>query len=215
MVNPPALATEPKALIRSGVTLTSTQTFNVDIQAITLTGRITVNGVVLPAERFGTVTLRNSTTGDSVALGMLTDASYTPKQIISRSVRRVLCVGHDGHGESSGAAAESASQPGMRKHSALITPDITARDRKGGAAQTACRKQRIVWNVADTLPAEPTVKPRRRCPSRRIQHEERLVSLARFFFYRADQRFPTPRRRAMRWILHLATSARCGWLSGM
>ncbi|MFO0654151.1 MAG: hypothetical protein U0787_03635 [Polyangia bacterium] len=31
-------------MIRSGVTLTSTQTFNVDIQAITLTGRITVNG---------------------------------------------------------------------------------------------------------------------------------------------------------------------------
>ena len=57
------LAAEPKALIRSGVTLTSTQTFNVDIQAITLTGRITVNGVVPPAERFGTVTLRNSTTG--------------------------------------------------------------------------------------------------------------------------------------------------------
>ncbi|HND11194.1 MAG TPA: hypothetical protein PLY80_12195, partial [Pseudomonadota bacterium] len=81
-VNPPALPRNQKALIRSGVTLTSTQTFNVDIPTITLTGRITVNGVVPPAERFGTVTLRNSTTGDSVALGMLTDASYTPKQII-------------------------------------------------------------------------------------------------------------------------------------
>ncbi|MFO0654153.1 MAG: hypothetical protein U0787_03645 [Polyangia bacterium] len=55
---------------------------NVDIPTITLTGRITVNGVVPPAERFGTVTLRNSTTGDSVSLGTLTDASYLPKQII-------------------------------------------------------------------------------------------------------------------------------------
>ncbi|MFO0654150.1 MAG: hypothetical protein U0787_03630 [Polyangia bacterium] len=51
------------------------------------------------------MTLRNSTTGDSVALGTVTDASYLPKQIIPE-VRRVLCVGHDGHGESTGIAAE-------------------------------------------------------------------------------------------------------------
>ena len=104
-VNPPALPRNQKALIRSGVTLTSTQTFNVDIPTVTLSGQITVNGVVPPAERFGTVTLRNSDDGDSVALGTLTDASYTPKQIIP-GVRRILFVGHDGHGEPTGIAAE-------------------------------------------------------------------------------------------------------------
>ena len=62
-VNPPALPRNQKALIRSGVSLTSSQTFNVDIPTVTLSGQITVNGVVPPAERFGTVTLCNSTTG--------------------------------------------------------------------------------------------------------------------------------------------------------
>ena len=108
------IAAEPKALIRSGVTLTSTQTFNVDIQAITLTGRITVNGGGAASGEIRDGDARNSTTGDSVALGMLTDASYTPKQIIP-GVYDVYYAWDDGHGESSGAAAESASQPGMRK----------------------------------------------------------------------------------------------------
>ena len=81
-VTPPAIPRNLNARIRSGLVLNSTQTLNLDIPLITVTGTITVNGSVPPAERFGTVYLRNLTTGDSVNLGVLSDATYLPKQIV-------------------------------------------------------------------------------------------------------------------------------------
>ncbi|MDC3988009.1 hypothetical protein [Polyangium jinanense] len=70
--------------LKSGVELTSSQTFNVDIKTITLSGAITVNGSVPAAgNKTSAVRLRNLSTGDSVLLGRPGDASYTAKQIVA------------------------------------------------------------------------------------------------------------------------------------
>ncbi|MDI3287244.1 hypothetical protein [Polyangium sp. 15x6] len=70
-------------LLKTGVTLTSSQTFNVDISTITLSGAITVNGSVPAAGNQGSgVRLRNQETGDSVMLGRLGAATYVAKQIV-------------------------------------------------------------------------------------------------------------------------------------
>ncbi|MDI1449614.1 hypothetical protein, partial [Polyangium sp. 6x1] len=71
-------------LLKSGVALTSSQTFNVDIPAITLSGAVTVNGSVPPVgNKTSAVRLRNPKTGDSVMLGRPGDASYPAKLIVA------------------------------------------------------------------------------------------------------------------------------------
>ena len=82
-INPPLLPRNDNVRLKAGVVLTSSQTFDVDIPTITLSGAITLNGAPSPAgEPYGTVYLRNAA-GDSLVLGQLGDPSYTSKQIVA------------------------------------------------------------------------------------------------------------------------------------
>src|SRR5262245_37802109 len=58
--------------------------FHIEVPTITLSGAITINGAPAPTtERFGTVTLRELSSGDSLVLGQVGDPSYAPKQIVA------------------------------------------------------------------------------------------------------------------------------------
>jgi hypothetical protein len=69
------------ARLRTGVSLLQSGMLNVDIPAITLNGKITVNGQV-PTANTGSVSLVNAGTGDLLYLGRTSDATYAAKLIV-------------------------------------------------------------------------------------------------------------------------------------
>jgi hypothetical protein len=61
--------------------LNTSQTLNVDVPAVTLSGTVTVDGVV-PADTGGTVSLVNEATGDEMPVGQTAAAAYVTKQAV-------------------------------------------------------------------------------------------------------------------------------------
>ena len=69
------------ARLRSGVTIKDSGALDVDIPAVTISGKITINGQV-PMARTGQVLLGNPALGDSLVVGRTADPSYTPKLVV-------------------------------------------------------------------------------------------------------------------------------------
>jgi hypothetical protein len=80
-VTPPALPRNLHARIRPAAALSTSQTLDVDIPSVTLSGMITVDGVV-GADAAGAVTLVNQATGDRIPVGDTAAAAYAAKQLV-------------------------------------------------------------------------------------------------------------------------------------
>ena len=86
-----------RALLRSGVEVKASGALDVDISAVTLSGKITVNGQAVMSNS-GSVTLRAREGGDSVYLGRTGDAMYTPKLLIAGTYDVVYSYSSSGAG---------------------------------------------------------------------------------------------------------------------
>src|SRR5207253_12783 len=70
-----------RARLRVGVSILAAGPLDVDIPAVTLTGKITVNGQV-PTANTGSVSLREPVSGDTLTLGRTADPSYTARLVV-------------------------------------------------------------------------------------------------------------------------------------
>jgi hypothetical protein len=70
-----------RARLRTGVEIKASGALDVDLQAVTLNGKITINGQV-PMANTGSVSLRDPKTGDSFYLGRTSDPNYAPKLVL-------------------------------------------------------------------------------------------------------------------------------------
>lgn len=107
--------------VQRGVVIATSQTFNVDIPMITMSGSITLNGVAVSGEEFGLVTLENldgpHSSSAHFRLGALGDPSYhaqilagtydvyyqktsTDLALINGSTRDRVLAGHTGQATS-------------------------------------------------------------------------------------------------------------------